>query len=212
MKQQKSQRIRALNSIKSPGRAWLVLGFLVLVLSTLRVGSLYSAYAGRAAYAASPPSSTAAPSNPKIVPSPISGVPHAPEHTLSQSEAKTLLKEYSRSQKNQLKALEQQQKYELKELKASQAARQKEWELKEREARHEFFRIHSEGPERKVYVQDFLDRRKSLLSIFSEERSLRQKEQEVRHKAVKDEQEQKLKEFQDLLAHGERPTAALWPK
>src|SRR5262245_31754182 len=79
---------------------------------------------------------------------------------LHPDEGKKLLKEFQKAQKTQLKAADHRQDLELKELKNSQKARIREWETKEKELRHAFFKEHSKGPDRRTYIQDFLTRRK----------------------------------------------------
>lgn len=130
---------------------------------------------------------------------------------MSAAEAAVLLREYRKSQYTQLKGLEHRQRSESKELKASQAARLKEWEIKEQAARHKFFEQNQEGPKRREYVKDFIERRKSLQSILADEKTKRTHEQEVRYKSTKDEQAQKLIDFKSYLDRGELPPQELWP-
>ena len=130
---------------------------------------------------------------------------------LTASELKTLPKEFQKAQKTELLSLEHRLKFEIKELKASQAQRQKEWEMKEREARHQFFKDNKEGPKRRAYVKDFLDRRKVLLNLFADERNQRLHEQEVHKKALLEDQKHKSEIFQKSLQNNERPPKEVWP-
>jgi hypothetical protein len=132
--------------------------------------------------------------------------------TLKPDEAKKLLSEFKKAQALEMKALEHRQKIELREMKASQKARLKEWELKEREARRTYFKEHTAGPDRRTYVQDFISRRKSMLSMMADEKKQRSGEHEARRKAIKDDQTAKMKEFQDSLAKMIRPANTLWPQ
>ena len=131
---------------------------------------------------------------------------------LSVPDAARLLVDFQRAQSNELKALDHRQKMELKELKYSQAAREKEFETREKESRHIFFREHSEGPKRRDYVKDFLERRTVMISVMKEEKSKRAIEQDIYVSAVRDDQATKLKEFKEALARSEKPAESLWPR
>ncbi len=131
--------------------------------------------------------------------------------TVTPAEAKTLLRQFTKAQDNEVAALKHRQKAELKEMKAAHKAQLSEWESKEREARHKFFADHKSGPERRTYVQDFTRRREILLKIQSDDEDRRSKDQSVRLDALKSDQAQRLKDFQADLSRGERPPAQLWP-
>jgi|GEM_PF-1220368 len=75
---------------------------------------------------------------------------------------KVSLSELTQAHKNELKALDRQHQSDLKNLKASQKTRLSEWETREKEARHLFFKEHQNGPERRTYIQEFLKRREDL--------------------------------------------------
>lgn len=139
-------------------------------------------------------------------------VPSSPPQVLPLNEAKVLLKEFQRAQKTEIKALEHQQKFELSELRASQKVRQREWEAQEREARHRFFSVHLQGVDRRAYIKSFLERRQALNQILADERAQRAHDFEVRKKALKDDQQAKMKEFQSLLSQGQKPPTRLWPQ
>ena len=94
----------------------------------------------------------------------------APGPSLLQSasgefDAKTLLKEFLRAQNTELAAVRHRQDSEIRELDASQKARRREWEEKERKNRKDFFASHLDGPERRVYIKDFLSVGKHLISF-----------------------------------------------
>ena len=145
---------------------------------------------------------------PSMSPSPVASL----SGKLSVSDAAKLLVDFQRAQANELKALDHRQKMELKELKYSQSARQKEFENREKESRHVFFREHSEGPKRRDYVKDFLERRTVMISVMKEEKSKRAIEQDIYVSAVRDDQATKLKEFKEALAKSEKPPESLWPR
>ena len=135
-----------------------------------------------------------------------------PTGIITPIDAVKLLKEFKIAQAAEFKAMDHLQRSELKELKFSQAARRKEWLKKEADTRHKFFLDHTQGPDRRTYVQDYIDRRSALFQILADEYKQRLQEQDVRRRSLKDEQAQKLKEFQERLAEGKRPSAKLWPR
>lgn len=148
-----------------------------------------------------------APSTPAISPTPTL-VPAK----LTPVEVKQLLREFQKAQASEYRAIDHRQKFELKELDASQTARRKEWERKERDARHLFFANNKKGPERRKYIQDFLERRKIFRQLLIDERAQRIHEQKVKLDGLRQDHETKLKEFKETIQNGARPPAALWPR
>ena len=144
---------------------------------------------------------------PSLLPSPAA----VPEK-ITAADSKLLLKEFQKAQSTELKALEHRHKLELKELKAASSLRQKEWEKREEEARHKFFAEHTRGPDRRGYIKDFMERRKVFQQLLKDEGVNRAHEQDVRLKAMKQDQASRLKEFQTALGRGERPSQSLWPR
>ncbi len=141
----------------------------------------------------------------------MSGSP-APEVTpVSEAEGKQLLYEFTRAQSQDLAGLKKRQATEWKDLKAAQKARQADWDRKERDDRHKFFADHPAGPDRRAYIQDYLNRRRIFAQILSDEASQKSRDQSVRLSAVKEDQALKLKEFKEFLSHSQRPPTALWP-
>jgi hypothetical protein len=148
-------------------------------------------------------------------PSPASSIApdvQTPVVRITSEQAKRLRKEFQKAQGSELKGLEHRYKLEISELKASQSARLKEWESKERATRHEFFRTHLNGPDRRAYIQDFLKRRSALRAILKDEFNSRRREQDVRRQSLIGEQKFKANEFQGFLNKGETPPGSLWPQ
>lgn len=183
---------------KSPGRA-IALGFL-LFCAPLFPSPVPAAESAQPAVSPVP----------SPVPSVVAPVEEAPRK-ITQTEARSLLSAFKKAQATELKALEHRQKFDLKELKASHSARKKEWEAREKEARHTYFKENTKGKLRRVYVKEFIQRRKALLSIFGDERARRKNEHQVRRNAVVEEQRAKLKMFQNALDQGVEPRRDLWP-
>jgi hypothetical protein len=188
-----------------PSSGWIAI-YLVL-LSALSPGVGHSA-APAPSSAPSPVSSPSPGSLPDSLPAGAAAVPAK----ISPYERNRLRVEFKRAQANELRALEHRHAFELKDLKASQNVRQKEWEKKETEARHKFFAENSKSPDRRTYVQDFIARRKTFRQILTDERNRRAQEQKVRQSSVKEDQIQRLKDFESHLQKGERPPSHLWPR
>ena len=177
-----------------------------LILSLALNSPLALANKKHSTHAAEVPAATPVPHathGPSPTPSPVA--------TLAPAAGKTMLREFQRAQGNELKAADHQAKSATKELKASQAARQKEWERTEKEARHKFFAEHAAGAERRTYIHDFLDRRKSFLQLLSDEAAQRAHERDVHLQSLKEDQASRLKEFQAALDAGHKPEDRLWP-
>lgn len=169
------------------------------------------------AYEVSPtpsPSPSPSPTAPTLFPPRSPAIPTSTptvSPSVTPSESKTLLKQFSKAQDNEMAALKHRQKSELKEMKAAHKAQLNDWENKEKDARHKFFATHKSGPDRRNYIQDYSRRRDILLQIQSDEEDRRSHDQSVRQDSLKSDQAQRLKDFQSYLDRGLRPPAQLWP-
>lgn len=123
-----------------------------------------------------------------------------------------VLSKFQKAQRTELRNLDKKDKLEMKNLKSSQKLRLKKWEGDEKKARYEYFEAHVKGPDRRSYIQDFLQRREKLLQEMKEERSKLIRSQEVRRNELKMEQAENFEKFQKSLDSGETPSADLWPK
>lgn len=149
--------------------------------------------------------------SPQVQPS--SQVQAAPSPSpLTSEEIQTLRREFSRAQASEFAALKHQQTLEIRELQASQAARRRAFEATERDARRKFFDANREGPKRREYVQQLMERRRGLSGILSDELSRRKKEHASACEALQFDQAQKRKEFLQNLSQGVRPSSELWPR
>jgi hypothetical protein len=142
-------------------------------------------------------------------PSPVPAPSALPSHSY---EPKQLLKEFVRAQASELKAIEHRQKLELAEMKSSHAARLKYWNQSEENDRHQFFKDHTRGEERREYIQGFKRRREDLLKLIVDERTKHVSDQLAELKKLKEDQAAKLKSLKDQIAKGEKPDESLWPK
>lgn len=160
------------------------------------------------------PSPSPSPSVPTLFPPRSPAIPTSTptvSPSVTPSESKTLLKQFSKAQDNEMSALKHRQKSELKELKAAHRAQLNEWEAKEKDARHKYFADHKSGPDRRAYIQDYTHRREILLKIQSDDEDRRNQEQSARQDSLKNDHAQRLKDFQSYLDRGQRPPAQLWP-
>ncbi len=131
---------------------------------------------------------------------------------LSPEEVLSLRREFGRAQVTEFAALKHQQSLEIRELQASQAARRRTFETTEREARRRYFDSNREGPKRREYVHQLMERRRGLAGILSDEMSRRKKEHASAREALQFDQSQKRKEFLESLSRGVRPAQDLWPR
>ncbi len=150
---------------------------------------------------ASPSVQASSPAQATPSPAPVTG-----------EEALSLRREFSRAQVSEFAALKHQQSLEFRELQASQTARRRAFEATERDARRQYFQANPEGPKRRAYVQQLMERRRGLVGILSDEMSRRKKEQASARESLQFDQAQKRKEFQESLSRGVRPSAELWPR
>ena len=119
--------------------------------------------------------------------------------TQPQSAELSELKNFLKHQKLDLKIFTHLQKSEFSGFKALQDVELKEWESKEKRERHEFFKNHIVGNERRTYIQDFMKRRGDLLHKIAVEKAEKVKEQSSKLKLFQEEQDKKAKEFPEKL-------------
>ena len=99
------------------------------------------------------------------------------------------------SLRTEMKELNRRQKAEMADLKASQKAARKDFENEIRGQRRACFDQSTRGSEKRTCVQEFLARRKSMLQIQNEEYRRRKGEQMARKKALEEEHQRRLREF-----------------
>ena len=75
---------------------------------------------------------------------------------------------FLKAQRSEIRAAQHRHQFELKELKVSQDIREKEWKKTEADARHRFFETHTKGPDRRIYIQDFIQRREIFYKHLEE--------------------------------------------
>jgi len=151
-------------------------------------------------------------SSPSLLPSLAKPDASLSTNRLPLTDLKNLARDFSRAQKSEVLALEHQHSLEKLELSASHRAQMNDWEKKELEKRHRFFEEHSKGPERRVFIKDFVERRNVLLKAQADERTRRIHEQDVHRNSLRQDQIVKAKEFSDCLEKGEIPPRRLWPE
>lgn len=150
---------------------------------------------------------------PKVSPSPVpSQVAPAVSQSCSPDECKKMLEEFKSALKQELMSLEHRIKTERAELLASQKLRMREWKNAEKDKRRDFFNKNRDGLIRREFMRDREARYSTLKGILDDEKKRRNDENDVKLKALKEDQAQRLKEFERSLALGKRPPETLWPK
>lgn len=123
-----------------------------------------------------------------------------------------MVSKFQKAQRAELRNLDKKDKLEQKSLKTTQKARLRKWEEDEKKARYEYFETHVKGPDRRSYIQEFLQRREKLLQEMKEEKAKLTQTQEVRRKQLKMEQAENFEKFQKSIDSGETPSQELWPR
>lgn len=131
---------------------------------------------------------------------------------LSAQEKKTLMSEYNRAQSNEEKALRHVSRSQMRELTAAQGARSRTWNEQEKRARRDFFAAHTSGPERRKYVQDYIQRKKEFDRSIKAEYDTARKDWASKLEQMKARQKDQRKKFKAALDQGRRPSMDLWPK
>jgi hypothetical protein len=126
-------------------------------------------------------------------------------------EKKTLLSEYNRAQSNEEKALRHVSKSQMRELTAAQSQRNRTWHEQEKRARRDFFAAHTSGPERRKYVQDYIQRKKDFDLLMKNEYEAARKDSATKLDQLLTRQKDQRKKFKAALDQGQRPSADLWP-
>lgn len=117
----------------------------------------------------------------------------------------------SRAQYSERRALEHKYRMQQKELKASIAAREAEFKKSEIEEFKKFRATSPKGDKNREYVKQMHQRKKAFRETLAEEKAQRKREQDARLSALKTEQSEKFKEFNEYLTRGETPPLSLWP-
>ncbi len=129
----------------------------------------------------------------------------------SAAQGRSLRVEFRKAQVSYLQAEKHRQTTEIKEIRAVQKVRKAEWEQKEKLERKTFFDQNREGPKRREYVKNFLQRRKDFLQFQRDELTSKMKEHRIRMESIRAEQKDKHKEFDSQLKQGLQPRSELWP-
>lgn len=141
----------------------------------------------------------------------LGGAQNAPKAAaLSAREGQKLLYQFRKSQAEERRNLVTLQRKQFKEFKLAQDLRFKEWNQRENAARREYFSGHA-GPEKREYMRDLKARRHTFERLLKDEKATRLRENEVRLKAVEEDQKMRLQRFRDFISRGEEPPRELWP-
>lgn len=109
---------------------------------------------------------------------------------------------FRQEQKSALKKLQSQQVAEQKSLKTQLDTELKDWEKKEKELRHLYFKEHSQGSDRRTYIQDFLKRRQDKLNDITSRKTALLDRHKRELNDLKETQKQALKKYNQELIDG----------
>lgn len=130
--------------------------------------------------------------------------------SIAAKESSRLRSDFRKALKEQLKQFKRDLDRAAKDGKASRKEQLRAWNDGEKKKRHEFFSKNGHGPERRAFIQDFIQRREALLTALKEEEKAQKRDQDTRLKAYEDSQRHRTGEFEAALKRGERPAAYLW--
>lgn len=131
--------------------------------------------------------------------------------TITEAEKKTLIKEYAKAKKNSFSAFSHQNKSYVKQLQASQERALRAWRNEEKAKRHQYFLDHHSGPDRRVYVQEYIQKKKEYEAQQKAELAKSQAEWAEKLKTFKEQMNLKEQSFNEALQKNIRPSADLWP-
>ncbi|MBC7384795.1 MAG: hypothetical protein H7301_01370 [Cryobacterium sp.] len=138
-------------------------------------------------------------------PSPaMSGIP---EH-VTKAEARKIRRALFESLDKEREALKREQKEARSAFDGNRKAKKAEWTSRENEARRKFFDENAHGPERRRYVFELNERRRTFFSDLRREEKEFRLGQDVRWKEMREKQRKHLTEAEKSLKRGERPEGA----
>lgn len=130
---------------------------------------------------------------------------------LSDAEKKSLLAEFKKARRNAERARKHQDRAYLKQLVVSQRSALKNWREQEKKARHDYFLKHTSGPERREYVQSYIERKKKYEEDQKKEKIRSEQESVTQAEMFKKNLNNKESEFKAKIQEGVRPGPELWP-
>jgi hypothetical protein len=107
--------------------------------------------------------------------------------------------------------LKREQSRQKKEGDAQRSARRKEWDRVQKDARRKFFSENLHGPERRRYVQEFLEQRRNFYDQLKSEEKREKAEREARWKALEEQQKFRWRSVEESLGRGEQPDPKWMP-
>lgn len=160
---------------------------------------------------ATPTASVAASPAVFVSPAPSVAPSVGPAAGLSAPEKKSLITEFKKAQASEERAFVHTRKSQERELAAAQGQRKKQWLDREKRERHEFFKAHMNGPERRQYVMAYIKKKKDFDQSLKDEWAHAKKSWAERFERLKVKQKQQFSLFKAKVDQGERPDASLWP-
>lgn len=158
---------------------------------------------GSPGFGDTPPSSPL----PSVIPSPSA----APLRNLTLDEARRLRSQFQKAQWSELGAFDHRKKFEIREMDQAHKARLKEFDTQETKLRHDYFREHTKGPEKRAYIKDFKSRQDILVKELKNQRAQKVTDYKSKREGLVSDQQEKQKEFEFDLGNLLRPRESLWP-
>ncbi len=132
--------------------------------------------------------------------------------TINEGERKKLFQEFKKAQGDEERALDHEQRLLYQELQSSQSSKIRDWRNQERKKRHAFFDQHTNPPERKQFLQDYIKRKAALDQEIKDRYVLEKKNQRVKKEQLKQQQKANELQFKAQIDKYQRPDSSLWPK
>lgn len=139
--------------------------------------------------------------------------PPSPEQVLaeiSKDEALKLRRDFQKKLLKEIRELKERHKRELKDASRDRKKRRKEWDESEKQARRKFFEENLHGPERRKYMHDLIDRRKSFYKALKNEESALKADQKAKRLELEGLHKRRRQEFDSALSRNLRPPQSVW--
>ena len=147
-----------------------------------------------------------APDAPLVTSTPLALAPLTPD------DKKKLPIEFKRAQNDEDRAMEHQEKSSTRELNAAQSAALKSWRYEEKKVRRQYFEQHLSGPERRHYVQGYLERKKAFDQAQKDDLITAKRNWKTKREDLKRSQKESDFQFKAAIQQNLKPEASLWPK
>lgn len=125
-------------------------------------------------------------------------------------EIRKFQKDFSQAMRKLKKEFSNQIQREMDHAAATRNSRKKDWTRREKNERHQFFKEHTAGAERREFIQSFLLRKKEFEASLKEDEQRFLHEIDVRKQSFREEMKRREKEFQGWISEKKRPPQELF--